>query len=119
MVGRVLKYLVIAGLLWASWHVGMAQWQQFVFQDDLKQIAQFGGNRDDEQIRAAVMEAATARQVPMSPDRLVVRRVADHLFIDGAYTVRIELLPRYRYSWDFTVSAEGWFVPGGQLKLPR
>ena len=103
MAGRILKFAIAAALLWAVWHAGAAQWQQFVFQDDLKQIAQFGSDRDEETVRAAVMEAATARRVPLSPDRLQVRKQTDRVYIDAAYTVQIEILPRYRYPWTFTV----------------
>ncbi len=119
MAGRLLKFAVVAAVLWAVWHGGAAQWQQFVFQDDLKQIAQFGGNRGEEAIRAAVMEAATSRRVPLTPERLQVRTQADHVYIDAAYTVPVEILPRYRYPWTFTASADGWFVPGGRFQMPR
>ena len=117
---RVLKFAIVAAVLWAVWHGGEAQWQQFVFQDDLKQIAQFGGDRGEEAIRAAVMEAAASRRVPLSPDHVQIRKQADHLYIDVAYTLPVEILPRYRYPWTFTASADGWFVPGGgRYQIPR
>jgi len=118
-VGRFIRYAIAAAALWAVWHVGAAQWQEFVFQDDLKQIAQFGSDRGEEAVRAAVMEAAASRRVPLSPERLQVRKQTDHLYIDAVYTVQIEVLPRYTYPWTFTVSAEGWFVPGGRFQTPR
>lgn len=118
-MGRIVRYAIAAALLWAAWHAGSAQWQQFVFEDDLKQIAQFGADRDEEAVRAAVMEAAENRGVPLSPDRIRVRRQAERLYIDASYTAQIEVFPRYRYPWVFTVSAEGWFVPGGRFQPPR
>jgi hypothetical protein len=118
-MGRIVRYAIAAALLWAAWHVGSAQWQQFVFEDDLKQIAQFGSDRDEEAIRTAAMEAAVNRRVPLSPDRLQVRKQAERVYITASYTAQIEVLPRYRYPWVFTVSAEGWFVPGGRIQTPR
>ena len=119
MAGRIFRYVIAAAILWAAWHVGAAQWQQFVFQDDLKQIAQFGSDRDEDTIRGAVMEAAATRRVPLSPDRLQIRKLADRLYIDAAYTAQVEVLPRYRYPWVYTVSVEGWFIPGGRIPPPR
>jgi hypothetical protein len=118
-MGRIVRYVITAALLWAAWHVGSAQWQQFVFEDDVKQIAQCGADRDEEGIRAAVMEAAANRLVPLSADRVQVRRQSERLYINAAYTAQIEVLPRYHYPWVFTVSAEGWFVPGGRIQKPR
>lgn len=118
-MGRLLKFAIAAAVLWAVWHGGKAQWQQFVFQNDLKQIVQFGGGRGEEAIRASVMEAAANRRVPLSPERLQVRKQADHVYIDAAYTVEVEILPRYRYPWTFTASADGWFVPGGWYQRPK
>ena len=118
-MGRLIRYAIAAAVLWALWHVGAAQWQQFVFQDDLKQIAQFGSDRSEEAVRAAVMEAAANRRVPLSPERLQVRKQTDHLYIDASYTAQIEIFPRYNYPWTFTVFAEGWLVPGGRFQTPR
>jgi hypothetical protein len=118
-VGRIIRYAISIAVLWAAWHVGSAQWQQFVFQDDLKQIAQFGSDRDEETVRTAVMEAAANRRVPLAPESLKVRKQADRVYIDATYTVQIEVLPRYMYPWTFTASAEGWFVPGGRFQPSR
>ena len=118
-IRRLISFAITAAVIWAAWHIGAAQWQQFVFQDDLKQIAQFGADRGEDGVRAAVMEAASTRQVPLSPERLQVRRLADHLYIEAAYTAQIEVFPRYTYPWSFTVSAEGWFVPGGRFPTSR
>ena len=118
-MGRIIRYAIAAAILWAAWHMGAAQWQQFGFQDDLKQIAQFGSDRDEETVRAAVMEAAANRRVPLTPESLKVRKQADRVYIDAAYTVQVEVLPRYRYPWTFTVTAEGWFVPGGRFQPRR
>jgi hypothetical protein len=116
---RLISYAIAAAVIWAAWHVGAAQWQQFEFQDDLKQIALFGAEQGEEPVRAAVMEAAAARRVPLSPERLQVQRLADHLHLTATYTTQIEVFPRYTYPWTFTVSAEGWFVPGGRAPIRR
>jgi predicted amidohydrolase len=118
-VGRLIRFAISVLVLWAVWHAGAAQWQQFQFQDEVKQIAQFGADRDEETVRAAVMDAAARLRVPITADRVQVRRQNDRIYIDAAYTAQIEILPRYRISWLFTASAEGWFVPGGRFPTRR
>jgi hypothetical protein len=115
-MGRLIRFAIVALLLWAVWHVGAAMWQQFRFEDQVKQVAQFGADRDEATVRGAVMEAATTLRVPLEAGRVNVRRQNDRLYIDLVYTARIEILPRYTYPWTFTVSAEGWFVPGGRIQ---
>ena len=116
-MGRLIRFAIVALLLWAVWHIGAAMWQQFQFQDEVKQVAQFGADRDEATLRNAVMEAATKLEVPLEAERVNVRKQGDHVYIDLAYTVPVEILPRYRYPWTFTVSAEGWFVPGGRFQV--
>jgi hypothetical protein len=118
-VGRLIRIAISALVLWAVWHAGAAQWQQFQFQDEIKQIAQFGADRDEETVRTAVMDAAAKLQVPLSPDRIQVRKSGEHVYIDVAYTAQIEILPRYKYPWTFYAAAEGWFVPGGRIPTRR
>ena len=118
-MGRLIRLIISALVLWAVWHAGAAQWQQFQFQDEVKQIAQFGADRDEEAVRAAVMEAAAKLAVPLSPDRVQVRKQGDHVYIDADYTAQIEILPRYTYPWTFHTAAEGWFVPGGRFPTRR
>jgi len=118
-MARLIRIAISALVLWAAWHAGTAQWQQFQFQDEIKQIAQFGADRDEETVRAAVMQAAAKLSVPLSPDRVQVRKNGDRVTIETAYTAQIEILPRYKYPWTFYAAAEGWFVPGGRIPPRR
>lgn len=116
-MGRLLRLAVVICIAWAAWHAGFAAWQQFEFADDVSQIAQFGPDRDEEAVRAAVMDAAAKLDLPVTERGVRVRRQAQpaHLYIDVSYTAQIEIFPRYKYPWTFTTSAHGWFVPGGRI----
>ena len=115
-MARLIRYLIAALVIWAVWHAIAAEWQHFEFQDEVKQVAQFGADRDEATVRAAVLEAATKLEIPLEAERVNVRKQGDHVYIDLTYTRPVEILPRYKYPWTFTVSAEGWFVPGGRFK---
>jgi hypothetical protein len=118
-MGRIIRLVVIAAIAWAAWHAGLAAWQQFQFTDDIEKIAQFGPDKDADSVLAAVLEAAARYDLPVHDKDVSIRRQErpSELYIDVAYTVRIEILPRYYYPWTFTTKAHGWFVPGGRTPL--
>ena len=118
-MARLIRLAIVACIAWAAWHAGMAAWQQFQFSDTVAQIAQFGADRDEVSVRAAVLEAAAKLDLPVTPNGVSIRRQEQpaHLYIDVSYTAQVEILPRYKYPWIFTTSAHGWFVPGGRIPL--
>jgi hypothetical protein len=116
-MGRAIRLAVVACIVWAAWHAGVASWRQFEFSDAVTQIAQFGVDRDEDSVRAAVLEEAAKLDLPVTPKGVSIRRQERpaHLYIDVSYTAQIEILPRYTYPWTFTTNAHGWFVPGGRI----
>jgi hypothetical protein len=116
-MARLIRLAVVACAAWAAWHAGAASWQQFQFSDAVAKIAQFGSDRDDEAVRASVLEAAAELDLPVTPAGVLIRRQEQpaHLYLDVSYTAQVEILPRFRYPWTFTTSAHGWFVPGGRI----
>lgn len=115
-MGRVIRLVVVALVLYGCWHAVRAQWEYLQFKDAVDQIAQFGVDKDPDDIRASVLSAGTKLGIPLAPERVAVRKESDHLYIDVVYTRPVEILPRYMYPWTFTVNAHGWFVPGGQIR---
>jgi hypothetical protein len=116
-MGRAIRLAVVACIVWAAWHAGVASWRQFEFADAVTQIAQFGVDRDEDSVRAAVLEEAAKLDLPVTPKGVSIRRQERpaHLYIDVSYTAQVEILPRYTYPWTFTTNAHGWFVPGGRI----
>ena len=118
-MGRLIRILVIAAVVWAAFHAGIAAWQQFQFSDDVTNIAQFGPDKDAGSVVSAVLEAAARYNLPVTEKDVTIRRQERpaELYIDVAYTVEVEILPRVMYPWTFKTSAHGWFVPGGRAPL--
>ena len=118
-MARLLRLLVVAAIAWASWHAGMAAWNQFRFSDEVEKIAQFGPDKDSASVLAAVLESAARYDLPVTEKDVRLRQQERpvELYIDVTYTVNIEILPRFLYPWTFTTSAHGWFVPGGRAPL--
>jgi hypothetical protein len=115
MLGRLFRVAIVALLLFACYRIGQAYMAHYAFSDEVALIAQRGVQTDDAEVRAAVIEAATRLRIPIDPDRVNIRLVGDHVYIDLRYTRAVAVLPGYRRPWDFEVSAHGWTVPSGGI----
>ena len=132
MFSRLIKIVIAVLLVHAGYRVGSAYWRYYQFEDSLQELAQFGERRADKQICDQAMEAAARYQVPITAGSLIVRRgetgefncgtgptgapspanvAAAKLYIYGAYTEQLEILPGYRYAWEFKPSVNAWIRP--------
>lgn len=121
---RILIKLAIAGLvIHGSWRVGSAYWTYYRFRDAVQAAAQFSGDKSEREVQSRVLEIASAMQVPVAPEQVSVRREQNHTFIDAAYFDQIEVLPTYRYPWEFKVKVDAWTVSlskaGGLAPAPQ
>ena len=116
MLGRLIR-LVIAGLLlFASYRIGQVYVAHYAFTDEVAQIAERGVRTDDAEVRGAVVEAATRLRIPLDPDRVNVRLLGEHVYVDLRYSRAVEILPGFRRPWNFDVSAHGWVVASGGFR---
>ena len=111
MLGRLIKLAIVVLILHGTWRAGSAYWVFYRFEDGLQEIAQFGGNSSDEELRAKVGKLAMDLAVPVSPETVEIRRTQAKLFIDASYHTRIQFLPRKPYPWTFKASAAAWIRP--------
>ena len=106
----LIKLLIAALVIHGSWRAGLAYWDYYRFRDAVTETAQFSEKRSDQEVHARVMEIAAGLGLPVEPERVTVRREENHTFVDAAYTVQIEIAPRYRIPWEFKVSADAWTI---------
>ena len=102
----IIKLVVAALVVHATFRAGTVYLRYYNFRDDVHQIAQFAGRATDNELVNRVLEAAQQREVPIDPGVITVRRPPNHLLIDGTYSERIELLPRYFYPWQFKLDVD-------------
>lgn len=104
---RTLIKLIIAGLvIHATWRAGSAYWVYYQFRDNLQQVALFSAGKSEQQVHTQALEVASALKVPIEPQQIAVRREDARTFIDASYKTDIEVLPSYRYPWEFKVSVD-------------
>lgn len=96
----IIKLIIAALVVHATWRAGTAYLRFYEFKDDVTQIAQFGVNQTDNQLRDAIVDAAKRRDIVLDSDAVSVRRPNHHILIDASYIERVELAPRYFYPWD-------------------
>ena len=110
---RTLVKLVIAGLvIHATWRTGSAYWTYFNFREGLREIAQLSAGKPEGEVHRRAMAVASKLNVPIEPQQLIVTRQEEHTFIDASYKTDIEVLPRYRYPWEFKVNVDAWTISG-------
>jgi hypothetical protein len=99
----ILKLLVVALVLNASWHVGSAYWQHYQFEDEVHEAAQFVGRSKADELTARVYELADKYEIPLEADAVKVVKAQRRVTVDAAYSREIELAPRYPRHWDFAI----------------
>ena len=115
-MARIVRLLLVALVLFATWQAAVAQWHNFKLEDAVKQLATFGVDQDGDVTRAAVLAEGLNQGITLAPEQVIVNRIADHVYIQVEYTRPIQLLPGYTYRWTFRINAEGYFVPGGRIQ---
>ncbi len=95
----ILKLIIAALVIHATYRAGVVYMRYYEFKDDVAQIAQFGVQRTDNQLKNNVLDAARRREIPLDPDAISVRRQNQHIIIDARYLEQVELAPRYFYPW--------------------
>ena len=111
MLRKLVTLIIVALILHAAWRAGSAYWVYYRFEDAIQEVAQFGGDSTDQEIRATVMKTAAEMGVPLKAEDVDVRKTQAKLFINASYDTRLELLPRYSYPWTFKTSVSAWIRP--------
>ena len=99
----VIKLVIVLLILNATYRVGSAYWTHYQFQDSIQEAAQFAERASPEDLRVKILELAATLRVPIDPDNLTVTRGNRRIDIDGSYFRNLELVPRYKRRWDFTI----------------
>jgi len=111
MLGKLIKLALVAVVLYAAFQVGSSYWTFYRFEDALQEIAQFGGNSTDADVKAKVLKAAAEMDVPLVPEHVLITRTQAKLFIEADYETQIPILPSYPYPWSFKASVNAWVRP--------
>jgi hypothetical protein len=102
----IIKLLIAAAIVHASWKVGNAYWRFYQLRDETRDVALFAGMQSAAEIHRRVVEIANQLNLPVDPQKLEVRRVPNHTYVRTSYTEKIEVVPTYFYPWEFKLDVD-------------
>ena len=103
MIRRLIALVVVLALVYAGWNVGVVWSRYRTFQDAVRNVALFGNDKTDDDLKAKVMQLAGENEVPLQPEAVSIQRRAGEVVIQAHYTQTVKLLPGYARPFDFTV----------------
>src|SRR5919108_3893941 len=99
----LLKLILVAAVLHATWRIGGAYWDHYRFEDNVREAAQFSQRATAADISARVLALAEEMNIPLSADDLTVSRDQHHVTVDAAYVRDVEVLPKWTRRWEFSI----------------
>jgi hypothetical protein len=99
----LLKLVVMAAILFATYRIGFAYWEHYEFEDAVKQTAQFTDRDNVDELPNKVLDLAERMQIPLVYEQLKVKREPRRVTIDASYVRNIEVLPGVKRDWDFAI----------------
>jgi len=101
----ILKLAIAALLANAVYRVGSEYLNYVKFREDVREAVLFK-SRTDEELRRRIMEAANRYDVPIDDEAIEIRHQDKRILVDGAYKKEIEVVPSFKYDWNFALSID-------------
>ncbi len=104
---KLLIKLAIAALIAnAAWRLGSAYATFYRFKDALAETSQFSARKSEGELQQRIVELATQFELPIDGGDFAIRRQNNHTYVDGSYTLPVELLPGKPFDWSFTFKVD-------------
>ncbi len=103
---KLLNLAVVLLIAHAGWKIGPVFFRHFAFKDKITEAARYSGRHPAADLQKEILAIAGAEGVPLDPKGLNVQKAGERVRIDARYTENLQLLPRYDYPYEFTVSIE-------------
>jgi hypothetical protein len=103
----IIKLLIVIAIINAAARVGLAAAKYYQLKDQSLQLVTFGGNASPGELQNHIMETATALQVPLVFDDILVTRDGFKTTAQASYTQPVEVFPNYKYPVKFQFTVEG------------
>lgn len=101
----IIKLLVVAMVLTATFQASRAAIRHYTFVDALQEALLFAGNKTEEDVAEQVIQIAGDHEIPLDPESVAVRRESYLVVVDAPYVASIDLLPGlYEHDWSFDTS---------------
>ncbi len=103
----IIKLLIVIAIINAAARVGLAAAKYYQLKDQSQQLVTFGGNTSPGELQNRILEQATALQLPLGSDDILVTRDGFTTTANAAYTQPVEVFPSFTYPVKFHFTVEG------------
>lgn len=98
----VLKVLIAVALLNAVIRGADSVWSYYKFKDETQRMLLFGSSSTTEELQSQILSAAADLKIPLTAERLSVRRDGRRSVAEASYTQPVEFFPKYLYPIEFS-----------------
>ncbi len=111
----IIKILITLVVLTACFNASRAAFNNYTFEDSLKELLLHDQRATDKEIVSAVLKLANQYDLEVDPKDINIRQVGQDVVVDLTYTKNVTLIPRfYSRDWTFTPSASTKILVGGR-----
>jgi len=110
MIKGLFKLAIFLLLANALFRFTPPYWRHHQFESAVKDASFQWRELKDDAVIAQVLSHAAQHHVPIGREHIEIRRVQDHLYLDVAYDVPLELIPSRRRPWRFDVKVDAWVL---------
>jgi hypothetical protein len=103
----IIKLLIVIAIINAAARVGLAAAKYYQLKDQSQQLVTFGGNSSPGELQNHILQTATALEVPLAFDDILVTRDGFKTTAQASYTQPVEVFPNYKYPVKFQFTVEG------------
>jgi hypothetical protein len=103
----IIKLLIVIAIINAAARAGLAAAKYYQLKDQSQQLVTFGGNASPGELQNRILEQATALQLPLVYEDIMVTRDGFKTTAQAAYTQAVEVFPNYKYPVKFHFVVEG------------
>jgi hypothetical protein len=103
----IIKLVLVLAILNGVVHVGLAAASYYQFKDESLQLVTFGGRATPGELQNRILERATALQLPVVFEDIMVTRDGFRTTAQASYTQPVEVFPNYTYPISFKFTVEG------------
>ena len=102
----LLKLVVVAAILNAAYHIGMAEYRFSQLKDAVHSMLVLGVKTPVEDLKQQTLQKAAELELPVSAEKVTFARVRERTTATVAYRVEVEPFPGYRYPKDYSFTDE-------------
>ena len=97
----LIKLLLAGAVIYACFQGSRAAWKYYQFKDAVHQTILFGGTTTIGALQEQILRRAAELDVPIQPQNLEITRDGARTLARATYTEPVEVLPSYRYPFNF------------------